>query len=289
MLPAIGQIIASAVETWPGVWIEPAVFEVYALERVAREQSGEPSFAGVHGDDLYLAAACALGDARAAGWLDRAFLRALPRRIASVGLSPDDADEVVQRLRERLLLSRDGHAPHIAGYAGRGRLAGWLRMVAVRDAVRRRRAARRAPAEVAAEAVGRALEPEALETRVHLRQQLRDALSRGVATLGERDRRLLQLSIIERVQARTLARRFGVHESTISRWLARAHASLRQATRGYLQQALAVPADELASILRAFDGRFSATTGTVWPRESGRTEKISVEPASDRRACPPSG
>lgn len=284
MLPAIEQIIASAVQTWPGVWIEPAVFEVYALERAEHEGA----LADIHGDDLYLAASCALGDARAAAWLDRAFLRALPGRIASVGLAPDVADELVQRLRERLLLGNDGHAPHIASYAGRGRLAGWLRMVAVRDAVRIKRRRRPAPIDVTDD-TSVAADPEALGTRARLRQPLRDAVSHGIATLDERDRRLLQLSVIEGVQARTLARRFGVHESTISRWLVRAHASLRRVTRGYLQESLAVPSGELESILRAFDGRFSATTGTVWPAESVRTEEIRGRAASGSIARPRSG
>ena len=281
MHPAIERIVASAVDAWPGVFIDPEVFEVYVRERVPEEAG----LSAVHGDDLYLAAACALGDARAAAWLDRAFLRALPQRIASVGLSADAVDELVQGLRERLLLGREGRAPHIASYAGRGRLAGWLRMVAVRDAVRKRRPPRSAP-EPADGVV--AMEPEVVGTRVHLRQPLRDAVSRGIATLNERDRRLLQLSVIEGVQARTLARQFGVHESTISRWLTRAHASLRRVTRGYLQEALAVPTPELESMLRAFDGRFTATTGTVWP-ESVRTERIGGQAASGSVASPPSG
>ena len=199
------------------------------------------------------------------------------------------ADELVQRLRERLLLGKDGHAPHIASYAGRGRLGGWLRMVAVRDAVRSKRARRRAPTDALADKAVVLPEPEAMGTRARLRQPLRDAVGHGIATLDERDRRLLQLSVIEGVQARTLARRFGVHESTISRWLLRAHASLRRVTRGYLQESLAVPSRELESILRVFDGRFTATTGTVWPAESLRTEKNRGRAASGSVAGPRSG
>jgi RNA polymerase sigma-70 factor (ECF subfamily) len=52
--------------------------------------------------------------------------------ISHIDPSPDFADEVVQVLLERLLVSRPGEAPTIADYSGRGALGGWLRIVAVR-------------------------------------------------------------------------------------------------------------------------------------------------------------
>src|SRR5262249_14320770 len=85
----------------------------------------------VHAPDLYLACALATGDRAAVAAFEREILRPLRGYLARVHGQAAFADEVTQALRERLLISPTG-APRIASYSGRGPLAAWVRMAAIR-------------------------------------------------------------------------------------------------------------------------------------------------------------
>src|SRR5437660_1544495 len=86
-----------------------------------------------------------------------------PSRQASSDRDPAFADEALQVVREHLLVAKDGAPGRIAEYRGEGPLEGWLRVAAVRAALRLQRqrkpeqlaeAAEAEPAQAAA-----ALEP----------------------------------------------------------------------------------------------------------------------------------
>src|SRR5262249_39146452 len=84
----------------PSVFHVPEdVFAAYAAERLPRA-GAEPKLA-----DLSLACACARGDARALAVFDATVLREVPRYVAHVDASPAFADDVCQRLRERLFVA----------------------------------------------------------------------------------------------------------------------------------------------------------------------------------------
>ena len=91
------------------------------------------------GSDVELARACARADPAALAAFEQV-LGAVRPAIASLGASAAEIDEVLQRVRVQLLV---GDPPGIAGYAGRGELRAWVRVIAVRETVRLRKSAGR--------------------------------------------------------------------------------------------------------------------------------------------------
>ena len=88
-------------------------------------------------EDLFLAFGCAEGSPTAIAAFERDELAALRRFVARIDAGL--AAEVQRRVREYALVAACGDQPPIAHYSGRSRLQGWLRVVAVRCLVRRRR------------------------------------------------------------------------------------------------------------------------------------------------------
>src|SRR5579884_1384958 len=123
-------------EAWPGVDVADADFAA-AVER------HRP--APEHLADLYLATACAAGNAAALAAFERTHLSQVAAFVARTDSDPAFAEEVRQRLREKLLV---GQPPRISEYAGQGPLGGWVRVAAVRMALDLRKMTARA-AEVA--------------------------------------------------------------------------------------------------------------------------------------------
>src|SRR5207302_5775495 len=115
---------------WPGVELAPDVFAAH-LETLKASDA--------HAEDLYLACASARGDTVALRLFDERVLSQVRNYIARIDPSPTVADEVTQLLRTQLLVGRDGEPPGIARYSGSGALAGWIRIIAVRQVHRLRR------------------------------------------------------------------------------------------------------------------------------------------------------
>jgi RNA polymerase sigma-70 factor (ECF subfamily) len=181
--------------------------------------------------------------------------------LRSMGLAAADIDDVDQELLRLVVLpGARGEAPKLASYRGQGSLARWCRVTATRLAMHARPTVTPPPgATLLDEGPMRGLE------RATYAQPLGAALAAAVARLGDRDRRLLQLSIVERVRNRALGTMFDVHESTVGRWLASAKAALRDEVRRCMHESTGVSAAEVDSIIRAYDGRFELSTRLLWP------------------------
>src|SRR5580692_3788083 len=123
---------------WPGLGLPPDAFVRHLASRGAR---GTP-LAALHAADLYLACAC---EARARGAVEafeRAYLGQVGVFLARTRPSPAVVDEVRQVLREKLFVGRPGAAPKIVEYDGRGALASWVRVIAIRAAIDLKRQSR---------------------------------------------------------------------------------------------------------------------------------------------------
>ncbi len=111
---------------------------------------------------------------------------------------PAFIEEVTQRLREKLFVASDRSRPRIEEYLGRGSLDGWLRVVAVRqaldldDAEKRHQPAPSAPAE---EAFGVTADPELAYLKERYLPHFRDAFARAMARLKAEERNLLDATI----------------------------------------------------------------------------------------------
>ena len=163
----------------------PAFF-VYATER-AGDQLEERNV-----EDLYLAWACACGDATALAMFERDIIPIVERALASFS----DRSEVLQILRERMLVAPAG----IAAYDGRAPLATWLRVCATRIGLREHeRAQRHESADDArlAELAPGVPDPGLAYLRRLYGDAFRTAFDAAVASLAPRERNLLRMSVID--------------------------------------------------------------------------------------------
>src|SRR5258708_809944 len=135
------QIVAAARVAWPGVVVAPEPFLAHLCRHAP---PGGPTLAELgrmHTSDLYLACACARGDAVAIARFERRLLPRVDKAVARIDAAPTFIDDVREELRCRLLV---GPTPRIADYAGSGALESWLCVAAMRVALNLRRGRRAA-------------------------------------------------------------------------------------------------------------------------------------------------
>jgi RNA polymerase sigma-70 factor, ECF subfamily len=214
-----------------------------------------------HVGDLCLAFAAGCGDPDAV----RRFEAYVATDIDAAARKLDtNADELRQATRVRLLV---GTPPRIHGYAGRGPLRGWVGVAALRIALNHKRGPAMAAEDVLAELVATEPDPELRHMKTLYRAEFREALAGALRDLPKRDRALLRLYYVDGMRLAQLARLYGVHESTASRWLAAATDAVAAATRDRLVAKLAVSAataDSLAKMVASgLDLSISKLLGTI--------------------------
>jgi RNA polymerase sigma-70 factor (ECF subfamily) len=247
---ALRRLFAEGRGAWPALDLSAETFVGHlAAHRVLDEPSGR-----VHAADLYLAAACAAGVSGAIEAFERAHLRRVGSFLAQMRPAASLVDEVTQILREKLFVGRDGRPPRIAEYGGRGALASWLRVMAVRAAIDLRRAGGEAAAEAGEDPESRSVpsaeaDPEIAYIKQRYAAEINEAFRRAAAALGEEQRELLRLHFIEGATLEQLAARLGVHRATVARRIAAAREAVADEARRILEARLGARTAELRSLV----------------------------------------
>jgi RNA polymerase sigma-70 factor (ECF subfamily) len=258
---------------WPGVALAPAAFARHLAARLPPAGDLLAGIAALRAADLYLACACAEGNAAAIAAFDRDFLAQVPSYVATVDPSPAFGDEVRQGLRERLLVPEPGRAPRIAEYAGRGALGGWLRVAAMRVALNLRRADRPGPQDddVVAAAAAARLDPELDLLKARYKREFEEALRAAFASLTAEQRAILRLSLVEGLALEAIGALYRVHLSTISRRLARAREAVAAEAHRLLRERLRLTPSELASLEGLVRSQLDVSLGSLLRERSGES------------------
>lgn len=246
--------MAAARSQW-GVDVNPQRLQAYA------ERNGAVA-ASTRFTDLCLACACNDGDPAALAAFDRELRTSVDRAARKVGGGRVDIDEVLQRLRARLLVGDGRTGPAIAEYSGHGPLLGWLRIIATREILMlRRREKFEAPLDddflfalPAPEA-----DPELEFLNQHYRAAFRAAFQQAFAALEPVARDLLRAHYVDGLTFDALAERQQIHRATVARWIARARDTLMTSTRENLTRTLAIAPHELDSILNLVGSRLDVS------------------------------
>ncbi|MFY1828310.1 RNA polymerase subunit sigma-70 [Myxococcus fulvus] len=211
----------------------------------------------VQAADLYLACACSTGEPSALAAFERHILRHIPARLGR--LSPSVVEEVLQVLRERLLVARGNTPPKIASYGGRGPLLTWVGIVAARIAGElvgrdeRLQLVAEPPEELA-----RLLAPDDPEyalLREDARQLLVESLRKAVAVLPEQERALLRLHHFHGFTMDRLTLMYGGSRSGVARRVADARKLLLEHVRMELAPRLKQDRLALESLLGLVSSR----------------------------------
>lgn len=198
-------------------------------------------------DDLALARRAAHGDQAAIAALETGPFAQARAHLAARRFPAWVADEAMQQTRIALLVADEG-PPGIARYAGRGPLAAFVRVVAVRFALKA------APAHDEAAVVdqlqGDAVTPELASMKTTYGPQVREAVLDAWRALAPHDRFVLSLDLHKRMTVQEIATLYGVHAVSAARKLARSRSALLDGVREMLRARLGASADTVDSVLR---------------------------------------
>ena len=260
-------ICRRARERWPGVELDDETFVQHLAARVPAGDHQIGPLESVHGEDLFLACACARGVKAAHELFDRRLLSRLPALLSSMNLDRNALDEARQLVAQRLLVAAPGEEPRIADYAGRGPLEGWVRVAAIRCVLNARPAeARHKPVQPSAieELLGPAVADAELEQikRQH-KEDFVAALRAAAQELSSRERALLALHYVQGVPTIELGPLYGVHRTTVGRWLDSAQQSLLDGTRRQLMARLKLSDTECDSLIALLRSRIELTLGSL--------------------------
>lgn len=258
----LGSMYARGRVAWPLVIVAPAEYAGFVGERAPAELAAAAAAARLCAEDLYLACGCALGNAHAMAALNDRLLALVPACLSTLRLSAADIDETRQLLRQKLFVG-DGGAPRILAYEGRGALESWLRVVATRTALNLLAATKiHAPLDDAPDRVGELVapgDPELDYIKARYRVAFAKALRGSFKLLSERDRNLMRFQYLDRLTLEHMGSIYGVHCTTVHRWLAAAHEQMFSGTRALAREALGVSADECDSLLELVRSRLDVT------------------------------
>jgi RNA polymerase sigma-70 factor len=202
------------------------------------------AFATLHHEDLFLALACSHGDRIAWEHFADDYLPQVQRFAAQSCRGRPESEDLAQEIVTTLLASMEsGKDSKLAGYNGKGSLAGWLRVAVAHAAIDHFRRFRKEilvdnwetqgnEVQAAPDAAGPLRDAEPLDSRWG--PVLSRLLAEELKGLAARDRLLLSLYYLHGVSLKAIGRQFDVHEATASRWLE----SLRQGIRKRIEREL---------------------------------------------------
>jgi RNA polymerase sigma-70 factor (ECF subfamily) len=256
----LSRIASTAHAAWPDVEMDDAVFIAHLARHLARQADPARSLAATRAADLYLACACASGDAAALRAFERTHLSQVPLFVAHLGLSPVMVDELVQGLRTKLLVRGEDALPKIADYTGCGALGGWVRVAAVRTALNLRRDDDPPqPSTDEHKAVAAEIDPELDFLKVRYRAEFRAAFYETLRNLGIDERNVLRFHYMDGLTIDEIGAAYGVHRATVARWLARAREDVLEKTRRALSERLKVDTQEAASVIALIQSRLEVS------------------------------
>ncbi len=240
-------------DAWP-TFALPADRYVAALAARVAGRASEPAervLRTMPAVDLYLATACAAGDADALAAYRGAMEPAIRQALGKLGMAAAQIDETIQQVNVMVFVG-DGRRPQIGEYGGRGTLRSWIRTIAVRTGRRLLglESVETSREEELAELPAAVADPELAMLRTRYRDQVRGAFAAAFAALGERERNVLRQYYIDGLTIDQLAALYHVNRATTARWVAGARLAVVTKTRAELVDRHGIAASEVDSIIR---------------------------------------
>ncbi len=259
----LAEFVATARAAWPP-WpgTDDAAFARF-IEELQQGHEDRAPLDSLRAADLWLAFHAGLGIAPAIATLDAVCFSDLVNILRARRAAPAQAEEVVQRVRHRLLVAEPGARTRIMTYAGRGELRAWVRVAAVRAWLNMKRerplvgADLRDEEEALVTEATSDLELEILKGKY--RELFRRVFLEAVDALAPGTRLLLKLHYLDRLSMEEVGKVLGVHRLTVLRRLERARHELSEGTKERLEAELRLAPPEVESLLRLIQSRLDVS------------------------------
>jgi RNA polymerase sigma-70 factor len=218
---------------------------------LSEAQSRIRALALIHYEDLFLAMGCSRQDKVSWEHFADEYIPLLRKFSMQACSDSGEGEDLAQEIIVKML--KEGN--RMAGYNGRGSLAGWLRVTVAHAAVDRFRRANRlvslddsshngAPADWMV--TGESDREEALDSRWG--PIISNTVSEIISRLAARDRLVLGLYYLRGISLLAIGRQFRIHEATVSRWIERLRRDIRKQLEIDLRKKHGLRADEVRSL-----------------------------------------
>jgi RNA polymerase sigma-70 factor, ECF subfamily len=229
-----------------------------------REASLEAGVRKLRGADLYLALGASMHLREALQAFEEYAMKDADKAISRFAKDQAARNEVRQALRVRLLVADGRPAPRVHDYHGKGPLAGWVQVSAVRLGIEyaelRAKGDHESNESTELDAFTSATDdPEIEFLRERYADGLRASMKEALAQLDGQERMLLRMHYQSNLATEEIAGILQVHRATVARWLQAARDSVRKLTLAQLRASLGLRSDEAKSLLRLVDSRFQAS------------------------------
>jgi RNA polymerase sigma-70 factor, ECF subfamily len=186
----------------------------------------------LHGDDLYLAFACAQHSPQAWDRFTNSYRGYIHNLAAFVSPVKCVGYELAENILADLFFPDRSGRSRIASYNGRSSLATWLRVIICHRAINERARKFNNMTQLdnlCEKADGEAVRSIEMALRSsRYRSLIRDSLEHACGELTDRERLLLLLRYEKGLQLGQIGRLFGLHQANITRQLGRVQAKIRQ-------------------------------------------------------------
>jgi RNA polymerase sigma-70 factor (ECF subfamily) len=254
---ALAGARAAARSRWPAFDVGDATFSEYVAARLSVTASLSPALLEQRVSDLYLACACGLGDPQAIAVFESLYFDEVDAVATRLNRKGARADDLRQQIRERLFLGSAEAPPKVTSYSGDGDLRSWVRVVSMRAVLNLTRGGEkeRADESVLLMVPDLADDPELGFMKRLYKAEFDAAVSDGLRALSLRERNVLKYVVADGLSTLAVGTIYGVHRTTIKRWLAEAQQRFVGAVRDAMMRRLRVSRAELESILRLVQSR----------------------------------
>lgn len=253
---------------WPGVPLDAAALAAYLGARAPADAAPIAWLGEVRAGDLFLAGACSAGLPEALRAFEAAFLAPMAAHLRALRPTAELVAETRQELLEKLFVGTRGGPPKILQYEGRGALGAWVRVAAVRAALNIIEAEKAGRAHVnEADELARALvpdgDPEIELVRKSYETEFLSAFREAMAGLSRRDRALLRFVFIERLTPARVGAMYGVHRTTVLRWIEAAEEEVLKKTRARMSERLRISPSECERVFTLVKSRMDVSLGSL--------------------------
>jgi RNA polymerase sigma-70 factor, ECF subfamily len=246
---AIAGVIARARAAWADIDVADERFADFLGARVT-----PADLEAARAADLWAACACGSSDGRTITAVEARYFPDVDIALGKMGLSADRINDVKQSLRRVLFVGDPaaGVAPRITEYRGSGDLRAWLRVTAMRAALKLlRKENRETPTDDALlEARAHEDDPELAYMKAAYRASFKIAFQEALESLHARERTLLKQQIVDGLGIDELGALYQVHRATAARWVQSAREKLLTRTRRAFMLNARISSDECESIMR---------------------------------------
>lgn len=254
---ALTHLVQQARSQWPQLELPPTAFVEHLAERIPQVEDVVQLLAGLFASDLYLAMAALTGQRFAIAEIHR---RLAPPSLLAMQLRLERSllEDLGQRLSEAVLVARPGRPAQLTNYSGRGPLNRWLQAAALHAAMNMRRTLRDVPEGLRlGDEATQLADPELGFIREAYRDDFSAAFREALLALTPRDRNVLRLHLSHRLNIERIGTCYGVHRTTVARWIAHAREQLLVHTRTELARRLRLSGSEVDSMVRLLRSQLS--------------------------------